>query len=95
MNDTTLRDYLAAHAPVVPQEWFKPRMAPPPEYNTNWKICPECQEGFYRDCREPATCDGKELKAYRDKRDVWKEDRKKATLTQWPWAWADAILAVR
>lgn len=30
MNEILLRDYLIAHAPVVPQTWFKPDMPEQP-----------------------------------------------------------------
>jgi hypothetical protein len=76
----TLREYFAAHAPKTPQAWFSPVMATPRPEET-WD-------------HEHDKCDYCErLPVNWKERNAWSAEREKQRLIQWPWAWADAVLA--
>lgn len=76
----SIRDYLAAHAPETPQDWFVPEMPPKPKVgkkvielgggNKSW-------DHDYSDIH------------------AWDIEYKKQLFVQWPYAWADAVLLNR
>lgn len=88
----TLRDYLVAHAPAVPQPWFKPSAPPRPKpvwvgdtgtvYGT--RLLAEAAEG------EDGYCDIN-ASAARE----WEAEYQKQRYVQWPAAWADEQLKLR
>jgi len=71
----SLRDYLIAHAPLVPY-WFDVEMPTPK---------PEQQ----------ITPVGGNMVEIKDGGPAWEKDREWLRWTQWPIAWADAMLAER
>lgn len=81
----TLRDYFATHAPSDAQSWFEPKIQPrpSPEYDHDHPNERRCHNGF--DC-PPVNAEA--LHAYDD-------ERRKQYELQWPYAWADAMLAER
>lgn len=90
MNDITLREYFAAHAPPEPQEWFIPKDPGPfPQLRPGATYCLPCRD-------ETGACDGsadcEEIRAYRVVRDKWIAGKDKARCVEWPWAWADAMI---
>ena len=97
------RLYLMAHAPAEPQMWFEPTTPSPapvgPAYLSN--LTPEERRELdgWRDCID--TCDLIEprVRAYAEAADAHRKDmrewvaaRDKATLIQWPRAWAEAVI---
>ena len=83
----SLRDYFAAHAPTKPQRWFQPVMPlPRPEAIFQCSgTTAHSQRCHYEYCSE------KNWKELAD----WDTAYVVATLKQWPYAWADAMLAER
>lgn len=81
----SLRDYFAAHAPRKPQAWFSPDMPPKPErvYDHDHPNAPSCR--YADECRI----------ANWQERNAWDAARQQAVCVQWPYAWADAVLAQR
>lgn len=98
----TLRDYFAAHAPLKPASWFKPIGVTFPSYyeegpalphgktertprGTSAAVghCDECR-AYYEAC-----------KAFEDERARRRSEYEMAIYVQWPWAYADAMLAAR
>jgi hypothetical protein len=80
-----LRDYFAAHAPRRPQAWFTPVM----DADRPAPIHP---------CTGSATCNCTYEICWVDNLDVlnaWDNEYGKRLLIQWPYAWADAMLAER
>ncbi len=87
MSDMTLRDYFAAHAPKRPQPWFHPTM----------RVKPEAIHGCTHTAEHSPRCGGWEYCSpdnWRE-RDQWDADERTERLKQWPYAWADAMLAER
>lgn len=84
----TLRDYFAAHAPTEPLGWFEPRMPPQPE--------PAYDHDHPGD-RCYSMIDGSQLCAPVNaaERRAWRDEYNRQYSVQWPYAWADAQLAVR
>ena len=83
MSDITLRDYLAAHAPVEPWGWFEPVVAPEPQRNSKEVVVNI--EGFlpytsHEPCNE-----------WND----WFKERRRQIQLQWPYFYADEMLKVR
>lgn len=77
----TLRDYFAAHAPAEPQHWFRPVVSERPR-----AIYHEGHGGEH--CWDCSPENYRELEEY-------DAERRKLALVQWPYAWADAMLAER
>jgi hypothetical protein len=84
-NGMSLRDYFAAHAPHEMAGWYVPTMPPRPpiEWGHDHPHERQCEREY--DC-VPVNVD--ELSAYDDRR---REEYER----QWPYAWADAMLAER
>ncbi len=86
-NNLTIRDYLAAHAPAKPDNFFG---NPPPflKDDPTWKWCEGCKADD--DCLHDADCD--KLRSAQTKR----LDQRDANLiiieAQWRYAFADAML---
>ena len=76
----TLRDYFIAHAPEIPQPWFKPKMP-------GRKKAPEGRAAEWF-----KTLEGK---AFLEADAAWKAEMEKQCFLQWPAAWADAMLKAR
>lgn len=79
-----LRDYFAAHAPANPEVWFEPDFMEKPQAvydhdHPNLPICNECE------------C----LISNWQERSDWCSAYTRALMMQWPYAWADAMLAER
>lgn len=89
----TLRDYFAAHAPAEPQPWFTPVMPPMPKPDPAWKLCGVCCGGG--ECLGWTPCDKAKIVAFNAADNEWQSDQIKQRYVQWPYAWADALLAVR
>lgn len=81
----SLRDYFAAHAPTEYASWYAPKMPPRPAviYDHEHPNEHRCTREW--DC-VPVNVD--ELRAYDDERRLQLE-------LQWPYAWADAMIAER
>lgn len=71
----SVRDYFAAHAPVLCPRWFAPKMEtdrPKPEHSPI--------DGLVENSADL---------------DSWNEESMKEASRQWPYAWADMMLAER
>lgn len=91
----TLRDYFAAHAPKKPAFWFAPKAKTNPAWSERspHKLphgasaavghCPACDEYFVKQAKYEADRKRRESE-YQIARHV-----------EWPWAYADAMLAAR
>lgn len=80
----TLREYFAAHAPAEPQPWFMPVMATPrPAYPGEYSTALPIQQIVDHQTTVVRA------------QDEWDLARSVARYAQWPWAWADAVLAAR
>lgn len=102
----TLRDYFAAKAPAEPQQWFKPAMPHPHPSAPAIPDFTEAEREEYRayngDALEIEQIESPRLAGYlrsrifhnKQSRD-WNEDYEKQRFVQWPYAWADAMLAAR
>lgn len=107
----TLREFFAAHAPAEPQPWFEPTMLPrpvPPADDLR-SVLPDCTEDEDREAqswrRDPCydLCTKSPRLApyerawedYWRANHAWSEEKKRQRYVQWPWAWADAVLAAR
>ena len=77
----TLRDYFAAHAPKSRASWFEPTMLPKPEPIYD-------HEHPSEQCFECSEVNWQE-------RLDWKIERARQYELQWPYAYADAMLAER
>lgn len=80
LEGLTLRDYFAAHAPASPQPWFRPEMPPQPERIYPHKKCMNAC------CKLPMNA---------SEREAWVLEKERQLYIQWPYAWADAMLAER
>jgi hypothetical protein len=79
----TLRDYFAAHAPRKRASWFTPTMPPKPE--AIWDHEHPTEVCYLRDC-QPVNF---------QERFEWTVERQRQYELQWPYAWADAMIAQR
>ena len=87
----TYRQWLAAHAPHEPAFWFKPKMPPKPE--SAWR---DSSGNLYVDGISEVYRNGviEQLHdANQEAVEAWERQRRIAFTAQWPWAWADAVLA--
>lgn len=101
----TLRDYFAAHAPVEPQDWFRPVMSAPPEkpaYLTNTTPAEREELSGLGDWICSQECKQPRVKAYavaKEEYDAamrkWRMEERFQHRVQWPYAWADAMLHAR
>lgn len=105
----SLRDYFAAHAPVEPQTWFVPLMPEPCPKEPSWSELTDPEEK--RMLREYGHewLDDEEARAKHPKLAEfsgrvqaarlaggrWKAEFERQRLIQWPYAWADAMIAER
>jgi hypothetical protein len=80
MNDISALDYFAAHAPDHPQPWFQPVM-PTPEPDVF------AYKGAARTKEEIAQREAEAL--------TWRLERDKQRWVQWPYAWAQQMIAQR
>lgn len=78
----SIREYFAAHAPRMPQPWFRPVMPARPKRHV--------YNGLLDDS-ENARLHAEAIVAA----EQWDRARDIAAYAQWPWAWADAVLAAR
>jgi len=106
-----LREAFALRAPEIPQDWFAPRIPPEPvrpayphkpqqaDYDDNYNLI-----FFIPDAEYEEMLKAHELarSAYETAMEKWREDLEKwgcevgrLRSAQWPWAWADAVLASR
>ncbi|ANI33826.1 hypothetical protein AA098_10170 [Pseudomonas sp. JY-Q] len=74
-----LRDFFAAHAPSNPPAWFEPVMDSP--------------EPAFNGVRDEETMEF--ITTNEDEIQAWKVERYKQQAIQWPYAWADLMLAAR
>lgn len=100
----SLRDYFAAHAPAKPQRWFVPVMPDMPQIP---EVPEERLEAYYRwigdgeknSLLQQAPAWAQELyeKRHAASKAVegWRREYEKQRYIQWPWAWADHMLAGR
>jgi hypothetical protein len=81
----SLRDYFAAHAPTEYPNWYAPTLSPRPAplFDHDHPNERQCQREF--DCR---AVNADELSAYDD-------ERRRQYELQWPYAYADAMIAER
>ena len=96
----SLRDYLAAHAPEAP-DWFQPTTPPKPKSVWVHSEVP----GMTYDTPREALQACKEVHGYENDEEVsdqnaqarraWEDMREKEKVLQWPYAYADAVLARR
>jgi hypothetical protein len=77
----SLRDYFAAHAPVEPWSFFQPEMSPRPV--TQWHEGHPTEQCF--------ECIPENWQAQAD----WDKERTRQRVIQWPWFYADVMLAER
>lgn len=98
----TVREYFAARAPAEPQAWFVPVMATKAPAVPQWgsiadeKVCEDVRVAL--DCgTDPVTPEGAAFIEHQNAQykaaDAWEQERRKQRLIQWPWAWADAVIA--
>lgn len=103
----TLRDYFIAHAPAEPQPWFEPVLniaAPvmpkvPPNLNKDEsETLHDVGEGYIT----AVDVSSQRLREYLEARDAYtklshayRKALERARYVQWPFAWADEILAER
>lgn len=100
----SLRDYFAAHAPAAPWPWFEPTMPSPPSQPA-WADLPdgplreEARKLAIEELVDAETPEGEAWLARQRQawfeRQSWESDRVRQRLIQWPYAWADAMLAQR
>lgn len=107
MSAETLRDYFIAHAPAVPQPWFKPvvpaQPAPAPMRPIDWTAEEnEHYDSWREDCRELVDIKSQRVQAYiasvtaaREARQAWADLCERETFLQWPGAWADEMVSRR
>lgn len=98
----TMRQYFAANAPAEPQAWFQPtiptarpeipKLASIADTRTRDDVRVAMEAGVDPETPEAAEWLEQHNQAYRD-RDAWDCDARKERALQWPWAWADAVLA--
>lgn len=80
----SLRDYFAAHAPAQPWPWFQPSMPPKPDETwSDFHTSGQC--GDFCEC----------LPENYQARHAWNEERNRQQVIQWPYGYADAMLAER
>lgn len=100
----SLRDYLIAHAPVEPQDWFEPVVTRPADAPNARKELNETQlEQYLSDLwdSEPENCDpivldfANRYEQWRTNYAEFQDCKHKQRYIQWPAAWADAMLAAR
>lgn len=99
----TLRDYLAAHAPAEPQPWFEPAMPPRPTVPPMPAFDEEERRDLDRlgDWIEDYEVSERVLEYARQRgaaikaQEAWDLEKRRQRYIQWPWAWADAMLAER
>jgi len=90
----TLRDYFMAHAPTIPQAWFKPTM---PTSRPGGKFVSEDGMRSYATAMEADRAEGFDgfFNASSDAQEEWDRAQNKALFTQWPAAWADEMIKER
>lgn len=99
----TTREYFAARAPAEPAKWFEPVLqgTPPAPWKTFKERMHEEREKYQGDKRYLYANDpdivaariNEECNAHEAELKKWNDERIRQTLIQWPWAWADAVLA--
>lgn len=86
----THRQWLAAHAPHEPASWFKPNMPPKPD--SKWM---DLAGNVYPTAGAAETSAG--YRAFHNANleaiQAWERQWLIACTAQWPWSWADAVLA--
>ncbi len=85
MSEISLRDYFAAHAPCDWAEWYQPQMPPRPA--TEWGH----DHPNEKQCRSTYDC----IPINLDELETYDRLRREEYYRQWPYAWADAMLAER
>ena len=78
-----VREYFAARAPEEPQGWFEPVMPPRPK--TKWSPYQTATEAW----EEAGVCEPSNVAEIT----AWDNERSRQRHIQWPFAWADAVLA--
>ncbi len=100
----TLRDYYIAHAPVEPQDWFKPKMDFPRPLIPDWSRVqdPVLREELIQCVNLDVDAESAKAIEWLDQRATiaaeqltWDDEFSKKRYTQWPAAWADEMLNAR
>jgi len=105
----TMRDYFAAHAPAEPQTWFHPSMPAAPEsLYLDKKTMDEAERNEYEyfheffphvkfeELKTPLMIEYAPKAVAADTAlSEWRVEHEKQRQIQWPYAWADAMLAAR
>lgn len=98
------RLYLMAHAPAEPQMWFQPTMPGPKPAHPKQPLDLTDEErhelsGWREDYIDISSMKQPRARAYAETTDAhraaereWSAAYRKATLIQWPRAWADAVI---
>ena len=89
VNESTLRDQFACHAPQPPPDWFVPDVGPRPKDDWRCRHKPDWRYDSY----EAADADGLPWNAAELPIEVYEEHVKRQKGIQWPYAWADLMLA--
>lgn len=95
----TIREYFAARAPVEPQTWFEPKMEWSRPCLPDWRMqgWTDRQIAEWRSDYPPDDQVVSDfihhLEDVQHLIEKWDRQREKQRLLQWPWAWADAVLA--
>ena len=103
-------EYFAARAPYEVPEWFKPVMPEPPkapgfppisgfyeafEIWKNWEGEDGWEAGIHPGTASMVREHVSENEKYREKRNAFAVESYRQTLSQWPWAWARAVLEAK
>lgn len=101
----TLRDYFIAHAPVEPQEWFRPAMPPMPQLPPQPSDLTEEEKlemSGVHDWLDEEGLEQPRVRAFlvatkkaNEALRQWRQDYDKQRCIQWPAAWADEMIKAR
>jgi hypothetical protein len=104
VNEASLRDYFAAHAPAEIPEWFRhtspnQTFPPMPDYleldECHRKVALDWQRDPCFDLPEELSWYGKKVEAHRAGRSEWNDADHRARYAQWRYAYADTMLEAR
>lgn len=92
-GEVTARVLLAAHAPAEPQDWFKPNFPPPPPpFEHRQPNFIGRREEWSMEDRATFDLYQRRVNEHINARRRFDAVCEKLRRTQWPWAWADAVL---
>lgn len=100
MNETIpLREFLAAHAPPRPADWFVTQFQkaysktdPMPIAPAGAECCQSCKDDE-GPCEETLECLA--LHEHRTQLKAWQDRKDRALHAMWAWAWADSLIEFR